>query len=119
MDNWKEFAQRYTYCYLEMDYESDLCKDFRANNEKKEILKILGYVKDHADEIFGDKKMIKTVQKEFGMKSPKLIFESLRYAFTGCKIGSSILDIIKVLGKEESLRRIDLAMKYVWNSPCK
>lgn len=113
MDNWKEFAQRYSYCYLEIDYETQPCNEFKANNSKEDILKILAYTKDHADEIFGDKKMIKSIQKEFGMKSPKLIFESLRYALTGFQIGSSILDIMKVLGKTECIRRIQLSMKYV------
>ena len=113
MDNWKEFSQRYSYCYLEPDYESEDCKKFLSSNSRDSVLKILEYIISHEEVIFNDKKIVKTIQKEFDMKSPKMIFETLRYSLTGFKIGSSILDIITVLGKEECLKRIRASMKYV------
>ncbi|SGZ39095.1 related to Glutamate--tRNA ligase, mitochondrial [Hanseniaspora guilliermondii] len=112
MDNWKEFPQRYSYCYLEPNYENEDCKKFLSSNSRDSVLKIMEYTINHED-LINDKKIVKTIQKDFDMKSPKMIYETLRYSLTGFRIGSSILDIITVLGKDECLKRIKASMKHV------
>ncbi|GAA5991686.1 hypothetical protein JCM10908_001091 [Rhodotorula pacifica] len=47
-----------------------------------------------------------------GRKAAKEVMTPLRHALTGQKVGASVPDVVCVLGKEETLRRLETAIKW-------
>ncbi|MGV8145232.1 MAG: glutamate--tRNA ligase [Alkaliphilus sp.] len=79
-----------------------------------ELLKVLIEKIENAEEIdlqFG-KKVFKEIQKETGIKGPKL-FKPARVIFTGKMHGPEMPLVMKVLGKENLLARIENAKKFI------
>ncbi|MCD5413704.1 MAG: glutamate--tRNA ligase [Clostridiales bacterium] len=78
------------------------------------LLRVLGEKIENAEEIdlqFG-KKIFKEIQKETGIKGPKL-FKPARVVFTGKTHGPDMPLVMKVLGKDNLLARIENAKKYI------
>lgn len=93
-----------------------------ADEEAAEILKdeSLGMLLDaflakvEAEEVIGEdfgKRALKEIQKETGLKGPKL-FKPIRVALTGESHGPDINAVIKILGKQSIIDRINYVKKH-------
>ena len=79
---------------IKLDHLPQLLEAFKTKVEQAEII----------DENFG-KKVFKEIQKETGIKGPNL-FKPLRVVLTGETQGPDLPLVIKVLGRQNILNRI-------------
>lgn len=106
LDNWKDFAKQFDYCYLKTDYNSESCVKFKRKFTKADIEGVISFTIDNCDDLLENKNIIELIKEGLKLNDKTIIFETLRYSLTGSKKGSALIDILQVLGKEEVLVRL-------------
>ncbi len=98
--------------YVPVFFENDftLTDEMKAIVEKEESKKLLLFIKEKIEamnelEDASIKDMIKSAQKELGLKGPAL-YHPIRFALTGANEGSELSHVCELLGKENVLYRL-------------
>ena len=93
--------------YLDADYplEDEAVEKVRKNDLSAGLLEKLAGAFESADDWSGAKDLVGTTAKENGAKPGQLMFP-LRVALSGKSGGPDLGDILKILGQDESVRRV-------------
>ncbi len=111
---WSDLLWQTGFLWKEdMEYDAQAVlehlKTPHAENNLKELLKRLSNLSDFLDETQTENALRKTAE-ELGIQAKALI-HPVRVALTGRSVSPSLFAVMRVLGKEESIRRIEKALR--------
>ncbi|MDR5659919.1 glutamate--tRNA ligase [Serpentinicella sp. ANB-PHB4] len=108
LNNLSEIGEKVAMFFNDEFKLSEEATDVIAEEHVPELLELLKTKINNADsiDVSDIKSIIKEIQKELGVKGPKL-FKPIRVAVTGESHGPDLPQIMKILGKKNMLLRID------------